>query len=145
MEPREFTFGDETEDETRTKQERGIRTIVRSLFGAHTGSAINGVKRLDPRSFIDEARVMFLERARRSGLNPHEALHAWVDGVDVEAAATGLVLSEDYCRYEIADRLGITVEELDRQREQSRGQAAQSILNGITKMLRGSQKPETLN
>lgn len=141
MEPREFTFGDEDETQTRTQQENDVRSMVRSTFG--TGPmAMQDEKRMDPRSFIAVARVNFLEEALKAGMNAHEALHSWGDGLEVEAIAAVAVTAGDYCKFKIAERLGITVEELDRQRDQQREVIAQR-LQDILRPQGG--KPETLN
>lgn len=141
-EPREFTFGDEDEPESRAKQEKDLRSMVRTTFGTQQ-SELTDEKRLDPRLFIADARLAFFSFAKEQGLNAHEALHSWGDGLDVESMATTTVTAGDYCKYKIASRLGITVEELDRQRDEQRGE----ITERISQMLRGIKgpKPKDLN
>lgn len=141
-EPREFTFGDEDEAETRTRQENDLRSMVRSTFGTQQMN-LQDAQRLDPREFLAVARVNFLEAAQKAGLNAHEALHSWGDGVEVESVANVAVTAGDYCKFKIAEKLGITVEELDRQRDAQREQVSERI----AQMLRGmkGEKPDTLN
>lgn len=125
MEPRQFTFGDETEEETRGKQLSRIRAVaVESFVGPidYTDS-----KRVDPRFFIEEARRSFFMAAQSAGLNAHEALHSWTEGIDVEYQAGVEVTSLDYCSHKLAAAAGMSQEEFLATKRAEQEQIAQLL------------------
>lgn len=111
---REYTFGEETEEQTIGRQEQIIKNDLSVYFNVvdPTKFDISSARRMDPRSWIDEARLEFFRAAARSGLNPHEALHSWGEGIDVEGTAITNVTAQGYCAYEVAKRQGITVDDV---------------------------------
>jgi hypothetical protein len=146
MKVQDMTFGTENEDETRGKQLAKVRASVTETF---TGEIqYEDSKRVDPRQFLDDARRAFFAAAQYAGLNAHEALHAWGDVMDVEATAIMEVTASDYCIHKIAQRMGLTVEELKARRQQEQEAAEQALRSVIERQIKRQRQgpgPEILN
>lgn len=130
MTPTEYTFGAESEGQTRKKQLAEVQVNVEMVFGPFDESQTPDTKRLDPRDFILSARDQFLQAAKEQGLTPHEALHSWGNGLEVEDVALTEVTASTFCIHQIAQRFGITVEELMRRRAEASQRSVIEMLNG---------------
>ena len=125
MAKQEYTFGDESEEQTRSGAVASILAAAVEFFPGTPN--YQDSQRMDPRIYIEMGRRMFFQVAQREGLSAHEALHAWVDAIEVEDQASTFVTANHYCIHKLAEKAGMSVEEFRAAHEVEKRRVAELI------------------